>query len=247
MVPPVREMDPADAKDLEEFMEAEKRRREECGDEEEVSEMTKSLTKTGDVDIDDTGASTGIAVVLPPTSHRAEVRDSDDELDNGTLSMNPISFVLWRRRKTRGYKKYWTPIHISSTFFQFQRYDPNIKEDFRSKKTPDTTPHFVVQLQTPPQSRTPFRCCPRRTNFLFPLLPLLLPLSSFTAILPHKATPRTKTHRSCCQCITGSDAISIPREIPSPSRGQHPRTITYYVSSRSRCFQAIGTIFCCQS
>ncbi|KAJ7672735.1 hypothetical protein B0H17DRAFT_1083801 [Mycena rosella] len=86
-VPPVRKMDPADAKDLEEFMEAEKRRREECGDEEASEE-------DGDVeehqrDAPDSADDCTSEIVPPPPkaappashSHTVEVEESDDELN----------------------------------------------------------------------------------------------------------------------------------------------------------------------
>ncbi|KAJ6513808.1 hypothetical protein C8R47DRAFT_1207100 [Mycena vitilis] len=67
-VPPVRSRDPADAKDLQEFMEAERKRREECGDEEESE----------DDDGDPGSAEEAADAPLQPSV----LEDSDDELGN---------------------------------------------------------------------------------------------------------------------------------------------------------------------
>ncbi|KAJ7863084.1 hypothetical protein B0H14DRAFT_2739240 [Mycena olivaceomarginata] len=142
-VPPVREMNPADAKDLEEFLEAEKQRREECGDE-EASEDARELDATeDDAEFAFSEDDTDVAVLTAPTlpSRRVEIYESDDELNNWNI-LDDSNLV--------------SPAKTAE--------DMDPKHLFDS---PKAQPH----LQTPPPSRTPSAADEFSTPIASPLLP----------------------------------------------------------------------------
>ena len=83
-VPPVRVMDPADAEDLREFMEAEKRRREECGSEgEEESIVESGVEAELEEDFSD-GAHTEASRDATEELGAVEL---EEEIDGGTLHL----------------------------------------------------------------------------------------------------------------------------------------------------------------
>ncbi|KAJ7929370.1 hypothetical protein B0H13DRAFT_947994 [Mycena leptocephala] len=173
-VPPVRTMDPADAKDLEEFMEAERRRREECGDE-EASEDDGGFE---DADKDSRDAPEAVSIPV-----RVELDDSDDELGNwGIVDESNLVFPVGKTTDDSETIEIVDSPSVSPT----RSFTPNF--DFATPKSetppqfkipPDRNPHPRMQLHTPPQSRTP-SILSRWTN--------LLPLG-----LPHHPHPPTKT------------------------------------------------------
>ncbi|KAJ7675797.1 hypothetical protein DFH06DRAFT_1170558 [Mycena polygramma] len=157
MVPPVREVDPADAKDLQEFMEAERRRREECG-EEELSEdggdLAENQDDADDAEVDDTGQDSDVVVPSPAASRRAERRDSDDELDSHwdivdeSNSVSPVKSDMIEMSDSPPAR----PFNPSFTTPKTRK--PPVKT-LHSKSDGKRHPQDQLQLQTPPQSRTP--------------------------------------------------------------------------------------------
>ncbi|KAJ7505298.1 hypothetical protein B0H11DRAFT_1977954 [Mycena galericulata] len=190
-VPPVREMDPADAKDLAEFMEAENRRREECGDEEEsedgggVFENPEVGQETGDES--DASDLVQIPVSAPPLSSQAEVDDSDDELGNWDV-VDASNIVV---RVTDKVVDQPEIIELLDS--------PSSKTPSPFKSTPksrtDRKPQPRLQLITPPHSRTPSSVLSSADDHLVPIpsppsSPLPPPDSS-----PIKAKSKLASHR----------------------------------------------------
>ncbi|KAJ7771862.1 hypothetical protein B0H16DRAFT_1685717 [Mycena metata] len=138
-VPPVRKVDPADAKDLEEFMEAERRRREVGGEEESSEEDTDDVETA----LDDDNATD--PVPAPPAPRRGEIDDSDDELDNWDTidESNVVSPV-----------KSETIEILDSPSVSPIRSSPRFKVPL-PKLSPERRPQPPLQLQTPPRSQTP--------------------------------------------------------------------------------------------
>ncbi|KAJ7184116.1 hypothetical protein C8R46DRAFT_1208352 [Mycena filopes] len=141
MVPPVRIVDPADAQDLEDFMDAERRRRENGG-EEEISELEEEPDEA-DASFDD--ESDAIDPLPAPPSRTVEIDDSDDELDSWGFvdESNVVSPV-----KSEAIEVLDSP-SASPT-----RSSPRFKAPL-PKMTPEQRPWPQLQLQTPPRSQTP--------------------------------------------------------------------------------------------
>ncbi|KAJ7043347.1 hypothetical protein C8F04DRAFT_1390163, partial [Mycena alexandri] len=139
-VPPVRTVDPADAKDLEEFMEAERRRREVGGE----SESSEEDTEGAETALDDENNATN-PMPAPPASRKVEIDDSDDELDNWDIvdESNVVSPVKLET------------IEISdSPSVSPIRSSPRFRVPL-PKISPELRPQSPLQLQTPPRSQTP--------------------------------------------------------------------------------------------
>ncbi|KAJ6585012.1 hypothetical protein B0H19DRAFT_1249916 [Mycena capillaripes] len=224
-VPPVREMDPADAKDLEEFMEAEKRRREECG-EDEVSEDGGELDESQDAEEEDDTKedpdTTDFKFLPPPDSHRVEVDDSDDELDNWGIvdesnTVSPVKTV-----ENSGIIEILdspsvSPIRSSNSNVT----TPKSKKHVPAKNTPpsksDRKRHPQLQLQTPPQSRTP-------SSVLSPVddefTPVPSPLSS--PFPPSQSSSPTKPKRKPDVVPRRVDRSVSRVRTRSQSRGRSP-------------------------
>ncbi|KAJ7212091.1 hypothetical protein GGX14DRAFT_542619 [Mycena pura] len=210
-VPPVREMDPADAKDLEEFLEAEKWRREQCG--EDVSQEGGDEDHNQDHSDDDTGDDADASSV-PLVSHRPEV-GSDDELDSWDIldesnivrpvkkiddseiieildspSVSPThTFVPNSNITTPAFE---TPSHSKIRRAQLDKFKP------------------PLQLATPPQSRTPSA---EEVSTPFPSTSSPFPSSQPPS--PTKPRPGT-TPKPVSQVQTRSQsrARSPPRSVP---------------------------------
>ncbi|KAJ7684793.1 hypothetical protein DFH06DRAFT_19294 [Mycena polygramma] len=140
-VPPVRSRDPADAKDLQEFMEAERRRREECGDEEESE--------------DDDGDTGSAEEATDAVSHPSALEDSDDELDNWDIvdESNVVCPVGTSVDNPETIEILDTP-SVSPTRCLSPNTTPKC-ETPPPNTTPNRRPHPQFQLYTPPLSRTP--------------------------------------------------------------------------------------------
>ncbi|KAJ6477411.1 hypothetical protein C8R47DRAFT_1140424 [Mycena vitilis] len=155
MVPPVREVDPADAKDLQEFMEAERRRREECG-EEELSEDSGDLAENqddaDDAEVHDTGQDSDVVAPSSAASRRAERRDSDDELDSHwdivdeSNSVSPVKSDMIEMPDSPPARAF-NPSYTTPKTRKLPVKTLHSKSDGKRRDQ--------LQLQTPPQSRTP--------------------------------------------------------------------------------------------
>ncbi|KAJ7644155.1 hypothetical protein FB45DRAFT_289887 [Roridomyces roridus] len=162
-VPPIREMDPADEKDLAEFMQAEMQRREACGDD-DTSDGGHDKTRT---DLSpagyETDASEGVQTRV--SSHAEDDEESDDELD--TWDVIDASNVV-------------TPVATKTTESPIERSDsPTFVVEIPTRK-----PQPSLQLQTPPPSRTP-------SSALDPVVPVALasPPSSPPPLPPPDSSP----------------------------------------------------------
>ncbi|KAJ7784533.1 hypothetical protein B0H16DRAFT_1681915 [Mycena metata] len=132
-VPPVREMGPADAKDLEEFLEAEKKRREECGEDENEDDVEHEYMEDE-------------AAVLP-ASPRVAVDDSDDELGAWGIvdESNSVSFTIKRVKNSE----------IITNQQSQSRSSSLPQKSPRAKKIPKL--HWApTHLLTPPRSTPSF-------------------------------------------------------------------------------------------
>ncbi|KAJ6547216.1 hypothetical protein B0H19DRAFT_1266152 [Mycena capillaripes] len=195
-VPPVRTMDPADAKDLEEFMEAERRRREEFGDE-DVNEDEEEVESAG----------TEFCQDAPDTvspSHRQELEDSesDDELGNWDVAdesntVHPVGAV--ENTET-------TEILDSPLGSPFDLTTPTPPPP---KLTPDRKPPPRFQLHTPPQSRTP--------SILEEFNPVAPPSS------PPKPRPNATPMHAVSQLLIRSQSRAKSSRQKDETRESHPR------------------------
>ncbi|KAJ7761494.1 hypothetical protein DFH07DRAFT_815179 [Mycena maculata] len=208
-VPPVRKMDPADAKDLEEFMEAETRRRDKCGDEdasEDVSEDDSNVdenAKVGYESEDKTDAPEAV-VSVPPLPHEPEFDESDDELGNWDL-VDASNIVVPVMEKTENPEI----IEIVDS--------PSSKTSFQPRATPKSR-QPRLQLHTPPQSRTPSSVLSSTDDFLTPI-PLASPPSSPVHSSPIKPKLNKHVDRPASQVRTRSQ--SRPRS-PPLSKNEDP-------------------------
>lgn len=143
-VPPVRTVDPADAKDLEEFLDAERRRREDCGEEEDESEDDGDL---GHPEV-------AFDAAEPAPSRPVELDDdSDDELGNwGIVDESNIVCLVDNKLDTTEIIEILDSPLVSPTRSTTPRPETPPPQ---SKRTPDRKPPSRAQLHTPPQSRTP--------------------------------------------------------------------------------------------
>ncbi|KAK7048386.1 hypothetical protein R3P38DRAFT_1862162 [Favolaschia claudopus] len=148
-VPPqaVREVDPADARDLKEFMEAEKRRKEECSD--EGSEENQDDENDVGANHDDVTDDTIAAWTPPPAPLTAEMSESEDELNNWDVVdesnlISPARSISHPKTENRAMTSSPVPpaSNVSSS---------SPKKPIRRQRSPGTK----LQLETPPPSRTP--------------------------------------------------------------------------------------------
>ncbi|KAJ7095845.1 hypothetical protein B0H15DRAFT_75021 [Mycena belliarum] len=223
-VPPVREMDPADAKDLEEFMEAEKRRRDECG-EEEASEEDEDIDEHHPFDAsgsehqrsDSEDADASVAPASATISHEAEGDDSDDELNFLGPSISP----------TNPAPRTPSPSKQSA------------------KARPAHKPHTRLQLPTPPKSRTPSSVL-SPTDAFPSNSPPSSPLPSSQSSSPTKAGPnstinptdpslshvRTRSQSRARSCRPRQDEIRSP--IPRLDLAEITRGRSIHKSTRAQ-------------
>lgn len=97
-VPPVREMDPADARDLEGFMEAETRRREECGEDDTSEDGVLDENRADSLDMGGHDTDVSDAVETPALASRPYHSAGDDESDDelGTWDVVDASNMVVR-------------------------------------------------------------------------------------------------------------------------------------------------------
>ncbi|KAJ6613324.1 hypothetical protein B0H10DRAFT_2049209 [Mycena sp. CBHHK59/15] len=209
-IPPVRKMDPADAKDLEEFMEAEKRRREECGDD-EVSEdggdldeqrHAEALFDNGDESDEKDSPflvkeKASASRSAPPVPH-AEVDESDDELGNwDVLDASNIVYVVEKTGDSQEIIEILdTPPPARSPRGKSSTPKSKSKAPSSSKTIGKSRSHPQLQLQTPPQSRTPPSVLPSADDYSIPVpfaSPPSSPTSSHYDLYPSSPTkPKSK-------------------------------------------------------
>ncbi|KAK7023818.1 hypothetical protein R3P38DRAFT_2463565, partial [Favolaschia claudopus] len=136
VVPPVQTVDPADAKDLEEFLEAEQKRRQECG----YSEASEDEGSTdGDADAASDESQTTVTVDTVPLPE-----ESDDELGSwGAIDESNIICPVDTPNDTEIIEVLDSP---SLTPTPKPHTPPRAKPGFEKPR---------LQLHTPPHSRTP--------------------------------------------------------------------------------------------
>ncbi|KAF7359458.1 hypothetical protein MSAN_01288500 [Mycena sanguinolenta] len=148
-VPPVRTLDPADAKDLEEFMEAERRRKEACGEQEDSEDEDENQSDAG-FTFDDRDATPA-----PPASRPVDLDDSDDELGNWGVvdESNIVCPVEPTVGSTEIIEVLDSPSVSPARSATPRPETPPPPPPPPSRRTP--RPHPRLQLETPPRSRTP--------------------------------------------------------------------------------------------
>ncbi|KAF8185035.1 hypothetical protein K438DRAFT_1974239 [Mycena galopus ATCC 62051] len=219
-VPPVRQVDPADAKDLEDFMEAERRRREECGeDEDEEEEEEEESEDDGHLEDAETTFNGREPTPAPPTSRPADSDDSDDELGNwGVVDESNIVHLV----ENTGAEI--IEILDSPTVSPTRSTTPRPETPPpRSKRTPDRKPHPRMQLHTPPRSRTP--SIPSSIEVFIPVATPPLP----------SPTKRVDGDRTQVQTRSRSQARSSPRSRRNSIQEPLPRlNLAEVVTERGR-------------
>ncbi|KAJ7250847.1 hypothetical protein B0H12DRAFT_1120086 [Mycena haematopus] len=204
-VPPARD-DPADAKDLEEYIEAEKRRREEYGDE-ETSEVPSEFDENQD-DGEFTfseDAADGAAVSLPSAPIRMEISESDDELDNWD-TVDESNFV--------------SPVKTTKDLEEIELFASSTTPARRtpkpssSKKLSDHKRESLIQLQTPPQSRTPSFVdeVPTPVSFALSPAPPLPPLQLSSRTKPKAGSKAVEPALSQVRTRSQSRGRSPPKD-----------------------------------
>ncbi|KAJ7366896.1 hypothetical protein DFH08DRAFT_835805 [Mycena albidolilacea] len=201
-VPPVRKMDPADAKDLEEFLKAEKQRREECGDE-EASEDARELDATeDDAELAFSEDDTDVAVLTAPTvpSRQVEIYESDDELNNWNI-LDDSNLVSPAKTAEN-----MDPKHLFDSPSPARRAPtPKPQKSSNSKAQPH------LQLQTPPPSRTPSAADEISTPIASPLLPSQQSISP--PKLRARVTPKPANRSPQLSSPTKSKAKAFPKAV----------------------------------
>ncbi|KAJ7288335.1 hypothetical protein C8J57DRAFT_1279892 [Mycena rebaudengoi] len=229
VVPPVRKMDPADARDLEEFMEAEKRRKEECGDEDASEDNDDLASYNVQAEVRDAGDDVDEirepqVLETPVSSLNADINESDDELGNWDI-LDASNIVYTVEKPDPDLEVLDSPPTTPTNFVRGKTSSTQTlaKAPSSSKATPDSrrdqNSRSRLQLHTPPKSRTPSSQLSFEDDYVIPI-----------SVASPPSSPLPSSYGPC------SSSPIKPRSTPKhvdPSASQ-PRTRS---QSRARSFQ----------